>query len=34
MSVHMLGNGDQSVIPDLCRTLVPEIKDVGAGGAE
>ena len=34
MSVHMLGNWDQSIIHDLCRTLVPDIEDVGAGVAE
>lgn len=34
MSVDMLGNWDQSIIHDLCRSLVPDIKDVGAGVAE
>lgn len=34
MSVHTLGNWDQSIIHGLCRTLVPDIKDVGAGVAE
>lgn len=34
MSVDMPGNWDQSIIHDLCRSLVPDIKDVGAGVAE
>lgn len=34
MSVHTLGNWDQSIIHDLSRALVPDIKDAGAGVAE
>lgn len=33
-SVRTLGNWDRSIIADLCRTLVPDIKDVDTGLAE